>query len=55
MMKTLLATLVLGLVPTLALAGPGCSGSHEKTTAMTCTEGQTLDPETGLCIDLSTS
>ncbi|QYX57912.1 hypothetical protein K1T73_05860 [Roseovarius sp. SCSIO 43702] len=53
-MFRLIATAVIAAgLATPALAGPGCSGSHEKQ-VMTCTEGSTWDSETGTCTALPT-
>ena len=49
--KLTLTALVLTLLPGLAAAA--CSG-YEKTTAMTCAEGMTMDPETQTCIPVTT-
>ena len=52
---TTLAAAILLLVPGLALAQEGCSRDHTKTTAMTCMEGMTLDPDTGECVAVTSS
>ena len=47
--KVLLATLVMTLAPSLALA-MGCSSHEKEQVTMSCPEGQTLDVETNSCI-----
>jgi hypothetical protein len=51
--KMIMTVCVLALLPGLAAAQ--CNGaSHEKTTAMSCAEGMTLDLETGVCVEITT-
>ncbi|WP_166434062.1 hypothetical protein [Roseovarius spongiae] len=52
--RTIFATLVLTLAPTLALA-MGCSHDRVKTQAMSCAEGSTYDAGTGACVPLASS
>ncbi len=47
--KVLLATLVLAVAPSLAVAA-GCSGHNKDQITMSCPEGQTHDVETNSCI-----
>ena len=46
--KTLLVTLVLATVPSLAAAM--CSGAYHDQVTMSCPEGQTFDMDTNSCI-----
>ena len=48
--KTLLATIVLGLLPGFAIAA-GCSEDRQ---AMSCPEGQLWDHETSACTPIVT-
>lgn len=49
--KTTLAALALSIAPTLALAGPGCSGmDHTKVTASSCVQGSVWDEAKGACV-----
>lgn len=47
-MKTLLAALVLAIVPGLATAA--CFGHAKEETAMTCAPGTDFDEETQTCV-----
>lgn len=50
--KALVIGVIIGALPALAMAGPGCSGENH---ADTCPVGQMLDMNTGNCVDKNTS
>jgi len=54
MLKTMLAALALTLLPGLAIAG--CSGADhgQKTAAMSCADGMTLDLDTNTFVSVIT-